>query len=220
MSPFLEYLDPKVPLEDRVLPVVSELGLSVDQASSISAFLAPIKIKDPFTYNHCLRVGLLTRNIGRFVHFDQRALFYAGILHDVGKALTNLDTLRQTENWTPKDAEEIKAHVIDGHRMLRGYFDFSAEVILWHHKFQRDGYPEVLPPPLHEYCEGTKTMIAFYGRMLALADVYDALHRVNAKFGTLTGEQIKDKVLAFNPDQKVLITGLYQEGILTTDTFS
>ncbi len=218
MSNFIEYLDPVMSLPDRINQIFEDLGISAEQREGINAFLCPIKVKDSATYDHSLRVGLLSREIGRFVHFDQWALFYAGILHDVGKALTRVETLRQTDTWTPEDAEEIKAHVTDGHRLLRGYFDFSAEIILWHHRFQRGGYPEKLPEPLHGYSEGTMTMIPFYGRMLALADVYDALHRINAKFGPLTGEMIKEKMFLFNPDQEVLLGNLYDEGIFTTYT--
>jgi len=62
-------------------------------------------------------------------------------------------------------------------------------------------------------------MIALYGRILAIADCYDALHRVNDKFGTvqaLTGEDIKEKMFQFNPDQRVLLNELYEANILTT----
>lgn len=216
----MEYLDlAERSLEELVDEIYRQLDISSDQQSAIRSFLGPIKIKDPFTYEHCLRVGILSRNIGNFVHFDERAMFYAGILHDVGKALTRSSTLKQTEGWTSEDAEEIKNHVIDGHRMLRNYFDFSAEIILWHHRFQQDGYPETMPEPLHGYSEGTKVMIPMYGRMLALADVFDALHRVNSKFGNLTGEEIKEKMFKFNPDQKKLLDHLYQYGIMTTNVF-
>ena len=219
MSEFVEYLDPDPSLETRINRVFQDLKISEEQQEGILAFLQPIRVKDRATYKHSLRVGLLSRAIGQFIHLDQKALFYAGIMHDVGKAMTKLETLQRTDGWTPNDTEEIKAHVTDGYRLLRGYFDFSAEIVLWHHRFQRNGYPEVLPEPLHGYSEGTKTMIPFYGRMLALADVFDALHRINSKFGgALTGEQIREKMFSFNPDQKVLLEELFAYDILTTRT--
>lgn len=218
MSNFVHYLDPAITLPNRVTGVFEELSLTEEQREGITAFLHPLKIKDPATYDHSLRVGLLSKAIADFMHLDQRALFYAGILHDAGKALTKTETLRRTETWTAADAEEIKAHVLDGHRLLRGYFDFSAEVIIWHHRFQQKGYPEILPEPLHGYSEGTKAMIPFYGRMLALCDVYDALHRINAKFGALTGEAMKEKMFLYNPDQKVLLGNLYAGNVFTTFT--
>jgi response regulator RpfG family c-di-GMP phosphodiesterase len=152
------------------------------------------------------------------MHLDAKALLYAGLLHDVGKLQTKLSTLQKTEGWLPADTEEIKNHVVDGYRVLRDCFDFTAEIILWHHRFQPGRYPESLPQPLHDYSEGTRVMIPLFGRLLSLADVFDALHRVNDKHGLepLTGEDIKAKMLACNPDQRVLIEEAYEAGIFTT----
>lgn len=218
MNKFVNYLDPGVLLEDRLRWVFDELQLSNNQRESIVAFLHPLKIKDYITYEHGIRVGLLASRIAHFMHLDQKALLYAGLLHDIGKTQARLEILQKTEDWTPDDKEEIKQHVLDGYRMIRGRFDFSAEVILWHHRFQvGGGYPKELPAPLHDYEEGTKMMITLYGRILSLADCFDALHRINDKFGILTGEQIKEKMLTFNRDQQFLIEELYSAGIFTIE---
>jgi HD-GYP domain-containing protein (c-di-GMP phosphodiesterase class II) len=55
-----------------------------------------------------------------------------------------------------------------------------------------------------------------YGRILAIADVYDALHRKNSKYGEskyLTDEEIKQKMLEGNTDRVDLIEDLYEAGI-------
>jgi putative nucleotidyltransferase with HDIG domain len=216
---FVDYLDPKIPIEQRLYSTFKKMEIPSDQQNSILAFLDPIKVKDEATYKHSIRVGILASCIAHFMRLDEKALLYSGLLHDIGKTQTQLSTLQKTENWTPADTEEIKNHVLDGYRMIRGYFDFSAEVILWHHRFQIDGYPKKLPTPLHEYSEGSKVMIALYGRILSLADHFDASHRINSKFGPLTGEEIKEKMLKFNPDQKALIERLYKVQIFTTKTY-
>jgi len=57
-----------------------------------------------------------------------------------------------------------------------------------------------------------------YGRILALVDTYDALHRVNFQEGKvqqLTPTEIKERMLKNNPDQRVLVESLYNAGILT-----
>ena len=223
-SGFLDYLDPNVPLEERLREVFDELRIENDRRDGVETFMRLLKVKDRATYEHSVRVGLLTRQIGRFIHLDERALLYAGLLHDIGKAQTRLETLKKTVEWTPADAVEVRSHVIDGYRLLRGYFDFSAEIILWHHRFQPNGYPTAaeLPSPLHDYSEGTKTMVAFYGRVLSLADAFDAMHRLNEKFGAepLSGEEIKKRMLAASPDQRTLIEELYGAGIFTTRLFN
>lgn len=218
MAKFLQYLDPTVSLETRLLEALSELNILLGYREKIMVFLNPLAIKDPATYEHSIRVGLLARRIGKFIHMDEKALFYAGVLHDVGKAQTDLRTLQKTSGWTEADTKEIQRHVMDGYRLIRQVFDFSAEIILWHHRYQWAGYPKKLPPHLHKFCLGTETMIALYGRILAIADCYDALHRVNDKHGDkpLTGEDIKRKMFEYNPDQKALLNELYEAGILTT----
>jgi len=219
---FAEYLDPSFSLEDRLRVAFDELGIGNADREAIMTFLNPLKIKDEATYRHSLRVGLVARKMARFMHMDEKALLYAGLLHDVGKCLISRDVLQKTEGWTEKDSREMKAHVLNSFKFLQGKFDFSAEVVLWHHRFQAKGYPRKIPSHLHEYGEGTKVLIATYGRILAMADVYDALHRINEKFGekrALTGEEIKEKMIQFNIDQKGLINQLYDANVLTAYLF-
>lgn len=147
---------------------------------------------------------------------DERALFYAGLLHDIGKCLTDPKVLSKTQSWSAEDAKEMEPHVMDGFRLLRGKFDFSAQILAWHHQFQRNGYPKELPPPLHPFSKGTEVAISMYGRLLALADTYDAFHRVNFQDGAvrkLSDEEIKKGMLERNPDQRVLVENLYTAGV-------
>jgi len=209
-------------IEQQFRDACDELEIQEEDRIAIESFLAPLRDKSSVTnfhYLHSLRVGLLARQIGKFTHHEERPLFFAGVLHDLGKCQVALEVLGKTEGWTEADTRAIMRHVSDGYRLLRGRFDFSAEIILWHHRFQLDGYPKKLPPLLHKYSEASKLLIVEYGRIIALADVYDALHRVNDKFGAkkeLSGEEIREKMLEFNPDRTKLISALYEAGIFTT----
>src|SRR3989344_7455982 len=207
MTQFLEYLDPAILLADRLDGAFSQELLIRNKKEEVMAFLQPLRVKDLATYEHSIRVALLARKIGKFIHLDSKALFYAGLLHDIGKAQTRLATLQKTEGWTQADDEEIMHHVMDGYRLVRDKFDFSAEIILWHHRFQPRKYPEQMPPLLRDYSEGTKILIPMYGRMLSLADTFDALHRVNDKHGGVItdGNYIKEKMLACHKDLKILV---------------
>ena len=224
MSTFINYLDPNTSLWDRLLDAYINLQIPLKRQEELGVMLEVLRIKDQETYKHSIRVGLLARLIGMFMHLDQRALLYAGLLHDMGKAQTNPKTLKKTEGWNEADTAEIQHHVWDGYRLLRGQFDFSAEVILWHHRFQPNSYPaeEEMPVSLHEYSQGTKIMIPLFGRLLALADSFDASHRVNDKFAKgddSIGGGIKKRMLEHNRDQAFLVQELYEAGIFTTQTF-
>lgn len=199
---------------------MDELRIPEDVRGSVRSFLAVLKQKSEPTYSHSLRVSLLARKIARFMHLDEKALFFAGTLHDLGKSLVPLSTLHKKSGWAPEDAKIMESHVMDGYRLLRDKFDFSANIILWHHRFQKNAYSGELPPLSHEYSEGTRVLIQEYGRILAIADVYDALHRKNNKFEegkSLAGEEIREKMFELNPDRKALIEELYNVGILERD---
>lgn len=207
-------------LEQQFWDVCTALQISGTNQATLDSFLAPLKSKDVVThfhYLHSLRVALLARQIGHFIHHEEKPLFLAGALHDLGKCQTSLEILGKTGSWTDEDQKAIQQHVLDGYRLLRGCFDITAEIMVWHHRFQENGYPEKLPPFLHQYRETTKLLIREYGRIVALADVYDALHRPNSKFvkgRVLTGREVRNKMFQLNPDRKKLVEALYGAGIL------
>lgn len=209
-----------IDLPGRLQATLDRLEVDKADQDALHAFLAPVRVKEPVhtpTYEHCLRVGLTAASIAEFMHMDGRALLFAGLMHDVGKALVLLSTLSKTQGWTAEDSKEMECHIEDSYRMVRGRFDFSAQVLIWHHQFQQNAYPVELPPPLHPYSKGTEVTIAMYGRILALADGYDALHRVNFQDGQVrarSDSEIRELMLARNPDQTILVTKLYEAGVL------
>ncbi len=216
---FAEYFDTSVSLEDRVQTDLDELQVVPNKREAIYKYLNLIKDKHQSSYEHSLRVGLIARQIAKFLGIDERALLYSGLLHDVGKTMVPTSTLSKTEGWTPEDTANIETHVENGYKLLRDEFDFTAEVILRHHRFQSRPYPEELPKSQHEYSEDTKALIKEYGRILAMVDVYDALHRINDKHGAkraLSGEEIRKQMFILNPDRLLLVEKLYAAGIFTT----
>jgi putative nucleotidyltransferase with HDIG domain len=212
-----------VNLEIRLAEAFNELRIKPQTQSKVLSLLQPLKEKDEVhhaQYEHCLRTGLLAKNIASYMHLDEKALLYAGLFHDLGKQEIQTELLGKTREWTPEDAQEIQKHVMSGYNLLKGKFDFSAEIILWHHKFQARGYPQEMPPLLHDYSNGSKVLITEYGRILALADVYDALHRELHREKDKLGEksrptdsEIEKEMIKLNPDRKQLVEDLYKAEI-------
>lgn len=218
MTRFLGYRDPHEDLSWALRMESDRVGVSRSTQTSIRHFLRPLEIKNRATHDHSARVGLVGSALADMMHLDPKVLLIAGQLHDLGKIQTPLSTLDKTEGWTQADTRLIMRHVVDGYRMVRDEFDFSAEVILWHHRFQSKGYPAQLPPPLHGYSRGTRVMIPFYGRLLSLCDCYDAFHRINDKHGgeKLDGGKIKALMLKSNPDQRRIVEEAYEHKVFTT----
>jgi len=204
-------------LEDRLEREFAVLNINSENQNSIMTHLGLLKAKDHATYDHSIRVGLLASRIGKYIHLDPKALFYSGLLHDMGKLLIPPQTLQKTEEFDEQDMAEMRKHPEYTYQMLRGVHEFSAEVALRHHRYQESGYPKRLPKSKVPFSVNTKLMIDFYGRILSLADFYDAIKsRINDKFGEkkkLTEEESRSILLMKNPDQRYLIEGLYSNGI-------
>lgn len=199
-----------------------DLSISEEQRRSIQTFLGPLELKDQASWEHSVRVGLKNVEVARFTHlYDPVAFFYVGLLHDVGKTLTDPRSLKKKEGFGAKDKRELDRHVLDGYKMLRGAHDFTARAMLWHHYFSA-GYPAKtsIPKGDIDFSEATELMAMNIGRYTGLNDFQDAITtRKNDKF-SLDGkpclpsrEQARDLTLKCNPDQTYLINALYDEGI-------
>ncbi|PIZ05396.1 MAG: hypothetical protein COY57_07540, partial [Flavobacteriales bacterium CG_4_10_14_0_8_um_filter_32_5] len=86
------------------------MEISGEHEESVKNYLNVLKAKDEATYEHSIRVGLLASRIGRHMHLDEKALFFAGTLHDIGKTLIDPETLQKTEGFDDKDMAEMKKH--------------------------------------------------------------------------------------------------------------
>jgi HD-GYP domain-containing protein (c-di-GMP phosphodiesterase class II) len=56
--------------------------------SAIHAILQTLKLKDPFTFFHCCRVGRESRKLAKVMglsEHEQSILEFSGLLHDIGK---------------------------------------------------------------------------------------------------------------------------------------
>ena len=131
-----------------------------------------MKVFDDYTYYHSVNVAVLSIVLGVAMDMDRDELCHLGfaaLLHDIGKVFINKDILNKGGKLTPSEFEEIKTHSLLGcNHIKKGYgvSNSSYMGILDHHeKYEGGGYPNNL--------KGDK--ISRYGRIIAVADVYDAL---------------------------------------------
>lgn len=160
--------------------------------------------------------------IAIFTHLDPKVLLYSGLLHDIGKELTDPDSLKKTENFNGKDMDELKKHPLRGYEMLRGvndFLDYIAGIVLRHHQYGEDGYPKQLPKTKKEYSKNEMVMMGYYSRLLALIDFHDSLlNRKDDKFSPgkarkIDNKEAKELLLEHNPGQELLIEDLYKANI-------
>ncbi len=127
---------------------------------------------DDYTYNHCLRVAMLSTSICYEMELSPREtkeVIISALLHDIGKSNIDHDIIIKPGKLTDEEFEEIKRHPIIGYDVLRNSGCYSQNImsgVLFHQeKFDGTGYPR-----------GMKGyQIPLIARILAVADVFDAL---------------------------------------------
>ena len=171
----------------------------------IGDWLEILRKHDCETYYHCVRTSLVCVEVARFLGLDPKPLVYAGLLHDIGKIEVSPEILRKTKGFTEEDYEEVKKHPLVGYLILKEAFPFSAEILLRHHRFQGDSYPEDLPDSQYEPEE--ISLIEKYAKLLARVDSYDAsLNRENKEFSSAKSREDLQRVMVeISPDMEDLI---------------
>ncbi len=170
---------------------------------TIMRMISMAELRDPKeTGPHVNRVAAyaveLFENYARKHQFDQATLDrqkdtlrLSAMLHDVGKVAISDTILKKPARFTDEEFDIMKQHTIMGARLFKdshAEFDtFSAEVALNHHeRWDGKGYPGYVDIDNGQPLEGksdkngqpvgkAKDEIPLFGRIVALADVYDAL---------------------------------------------
>lgn len=134
--------------------------------------IVDMKVFDDYTYYHSVNVAVLSIVLGVALGLEKDELCmlgFAAVLHDIGKVFIRKEVLNKPDRLTEAEFEEIKQHSLLGYEHIqKGYGISGASYmgILDHHeKFSGGGYPNNL--------KGDK--ISLFGRIIAVADVYDSL---------------------------------------------
>lgn len=131
------------------------------------------EFRDPETGAHLLRMAHYTRliacNLG-LPEKEQDLLLEAAPMHDIGKVGTPDHILLKPGKLTPEEFEIMKQHATVGYEILHDSVSpllRAAAMLAWthHEKFDGSGYPRGL----------SGENIPLHGRIVAVADVFDAL---------------------------------------------
>lgn len=148
-------------------------GLKKSQFEALEVLSRTAEYKDPETGSHIARVSHYSKMLAQLYGLDiyeQEVLFYAAPLHDLGKVGIEDAVLLKPEKLTDEEFDRIKRHSTIGYNILKNstnpYLIAGATIALSHHeKYNGRGYPNAL----------IGDMIPLYARIVAIADVFDAL---------------------------------------------
>lgn len=147
--------------------------LSKSQFEALDVLSRTAEYKDPETGSHIARVShyskMLAQSYG-LETYEQEIIFYAAPLHDIGKVGIEDAVLLKPGKLTDEEFNRMKLHSTIGYNILKNstnpYLIAGAIVAESHHeKYNGKGYPRGL----------AGEDIHVYARIVALADVFDAL---------------------------------------------
>ncbi|GMQ62742.1 HD-GYP domain-containing protein [Vallitalea maricola] len=134
--------------------------------------LIDLKIFDDYTFYHCVNVAVLSIVLGTSIGLNKEKLYNLGlgaILHDIGKMFINSKILNKNGKLTEEEYKHIQKHSEYGYNYLKETFEIPLSsyigVLQHHEKYDGTGYPS----------NRAKEDISLYGRIIGIADVYDAL---------------------------------------------
>ena len=150
---------------------------SIMQDESALLGLTNIKNYDDYTFNHCVNVAIYAIALGQRIGIPKKYLSHlgmAGLFHDIGKTSIPKEVLNKTDKLSPQEWAMIRAHPVVGAEMvirMKEWGELSARLIdaaFEHHlKYDLTGYPKL----------ARKRNITLFGKIIAIADFYDALVR-------------------------------------------
>lgn len=191
--------------------------------------MGTIRAFDDYTFTHSVNVAIMSLYIGKEIGLPKNhleRLGICGLFHDLGKVILPRGLLNKPARLSEDEFSELSKHSLDSTRLIIKLLSSpakrKAEFLLapfeHHLKFDLSGYPDI----------GWNYPISLFGRIIAIADVYDALTsaRVYRKEALspdrALGMMLKESGVVFDPVLlKVFINmlGVYPVGtVLELDT--
>jgi len=189
------------------------------------SLLEASKLKDNDTGKHIQRVGEYSKIIAEHLYRQNLepdinpefidSIQFLAQMHDVGKIGTPDDILNKEDALNETEWEIMREHTINGAYIMSTYpHPMAREIALFHHeRWDGNGYPYRI----------SETMIPLSARIVAVADVYDALrmersYKESIEHGEAVSIILADRGSHFDPtvvdaflEQQRLIESVYGE---------
>ena len=168
---------------------------------SLGVFSNFVDAKDPYTRGHSERVARYSKKIAEKLGLSEREckqIYYVATLHDIGKCCVPDEILKKPSKLTDEEFDIIKTHTLKGAEMVKNFSSIPNihDGILYHHeRYDGKGYPS-----------GKKRKdIPLVGRIIAVADAYDAMNSSRVYRDRLSEDEIiseleRNSGTQFDPD--------------------
>lgn len=173
----------------------------IDQ--TMLTFAKVIDAKDPYTRGHSEAVAKYSREIAQRYGVPRMELdniYYSGLLHDIGKIAIPDSILNKPDRLTDEEYETVKTHTTVGADILADLTtveNIVAGARDHHERYDGSGYPRGI----------SGEDISLEGRIIGVADAYDAMaservyhgvlsrDKIRKEFGEASGKQFDPKIV-------------------------
>jgi putative nucleotidyltransferase with HDIG domain len=171
--------------------------------------------KDKYTENHSYRVSVYAVSIAQVMGLSSEQheiIRAAALLHDIGKLDISREVLHKAAELSKREISEVRSHVNRGVQLLEPVSASMGRIlpiILAHHdRFDGSGYTGTAADD-----------IPLEARVIAVADVYDALTSDRPYRKALPPREARDVVIAgqgtdFDPNVVAAFRRAYERGML------
>jgi len=145
---------------------------------------------DPLLEGHATRTGAHAEAIARRLGWDDAALAELRIgasLHDVGKVNVRQAVLAKPGRLDDRELAEIRTHPVEGAWLIAGVRSLAPALpyVLFHHeRWDGEGYPT----------RRSGTDIPLEGRILSVADAFDAMTSLRPYRERLSGDEAMQEI--------------------------
>ncbi|MDR2888851.1 MAG: HD-GYP domain-containing protein, partial [Lachnospiraceae bacterium] len=167
-----DIIEKGAPLEvNRLLKQTMDLISDHNNYISIFDMLHNMREYDDCTYIHSVNVALICNVFARWLKMsaeETKLATMCGLLHDIGKLMIPDDIIKKPGKLTSQEYDVIKKHCQEGYKLLvNSELDkhIKNAALMHHERCDGSGYPYGLDAP----------RIDKYAKMVAIADVYDAM---------------------------------------------
>jgi len=183
------------------------------RVTGLAPYAAAMDVCDPDLGGHASRVGTFAEAIARRLGWGGDRLDdvrLGAALHDVGKIAVPPGVLRKQGRLDADELAQIRAHPVEGAWLIAGVRSLvrALPYVLFHHeRWDGEGYPT----------RRAGTEIPLEGRILAVADAFDAMISTRPYRDALALEAALDEVARcsgtqFDPSVAETFLQAYAEG--------
>ncbi len=155
------------------------------------ALVSAVDSKDTYSHGHSRRVAEYSLKIAEMAGKDEdecTKIYYAALLHDVGKIGIPNEIINKKGRLTPAEYDIIKEHTVKGYSILSSISEYSYLSMgahFHHERYDGRGYPSGL--------KGED--IPEIARIIAVADAYDAMTSNRSYREAMPQQLVREEVI-------------------------